>query len=384
MRSGMQSLLTLLRGEPIHGIPPSEWMTALDVAEQENILPWTAACLSATGPWNSQLAVRLHEIRRNTQISAFLWSSTLKTTLAEFHRHGIPVIALKGPWLAERLYGDAALRRYGDLDLLVRRPDISRAEDLLDELGFSPTRRRDDYERPWRRGNITIEVHHDVENPLTFEFRIAEAWQRAQPAEFHGVPAWLLAPQDERLFLCLHGVRHRFERLSHILDLVFAFRSWPESHTQPQRDPAADNLLALAARLAARLDPRLVIPDPPSLRNCDREALNLLAEQLWQQRLLSAAPALTWRAKHQFFLAIETRPWERVLARLRHLRILLTRIIDADFAFAARFHLHRTWQVWLLRPIRLLSKRTSLRRFPADDARINRNPIAISTGNERT
>ncbi|HZZ38463.1 MAG TPA: nucleotidyltransferase family protein [Acidobacteriaceae bacterium] len=380
----MQPLLTLLRGESLDGISSAEWMPALDLADRENILPWTAACLSAAGPWSEQLTDRLREIRRNAQISAFLWNSTLKSTLADFHRRGILVIPLKGPWLAERLYGDAALRNYSDLDLLVRRSDISRAEGLLNQLGFLPASRRGDYERTWRRGSITIELHHDVENPLSFDFRIDEVWQRAQPAEFHGVPAWLLAPCDEQLFLCLHSARHRFERLSHILDVVFAFRSWPEMPAHALRTRDADHLLALGARMAARLDPRLAVPDPPSLQQRDRAVLDVLAGRLWQERLLAPVPRLDWRAKCQFFIALESRPWNRLLTRLRHLRILLTRLIDADFAFAARFHLHRTWQVWLLRPIRLLSKRASLRSFPADDARINRNPIAISTGNERT
>lgn len=354
MRPGMQSLLTLLRGEPIHGIPSPDWIAALDVAEQEYILPWTAACLTAAGPWNSQLTERLHGIRRHAQVSTFLWTSTLKAMLADFHRRAIPVISLKGPWLAERLYGDAALRSYADLDLLVRRSNIPRAEDLLAELGFLPAARRDDYQRPWRRDSLTIELHHDVENPLTFDFHIDDVWQRAQLAEFRGAPARLLAPDDERLFLCLHGARHRFERLSHILDLVFAFRAWPEYPTQAPQNPAADHLLPLGARMAARLDPRLTIADPASLDHRDCQSLDALAEQLWQERLRAPAPPLDWRAKQQFFLALETSPRKRALARFRHMRILLTRLIDADFAFAARFRLRRRWQVWLLRPIRLL------------------------------
>ena len=128
MRPGMQSLLTLLRGEPLDGISEPQWMTALDLAEQENILPWAAACLSGAAAWSPQLTQRLHHIRRNAQISAFLFAATLKATLADFHRDSIPVISLKGPWLAERLYTDAALRNYADLDLLVRRSDVARAE----------------------------------------------------------------------------------------------------------------------------------------------------------------------------------------------------------------------------------------------------------------
>ena len=65
-------------------------------------------------------------------------------------------------------------------------------------------------------------------------------------------------------------------------------------------------------------------------------------------------PVTDWRAKHDFYLMMETRPLRRFLRLLRHLRILLTRLIDDDFAFAERFRLRQPWQVWLLRPVRIL------------------------------
>ena len=158
MRPGMQSLLNLLRGEAnIFSVSEQEWMHVLDLAEQENVLPWTAASLRSAVPASMpRLAERLHTIDRNARISTFLWTASLRGTLADFHRRGIPVISLKGPWLAERLYGDAALRSCCDLDLLVHRSDIAVAEDLLTELGFLPSGRRDDYARPFRRGGIKV------------------------------------------------------------------------------------------------------------------------------------------------------------------------------------------------------------------------------------
>jgi ribosome maturation factor RimP len=75
------------------------------------------------------------------------------------------------------------------------------------------------------------------------------------------------------------------------------------------------------------------------------------------------AAALDWRAQHRFFLEVETPGWNRFMRRWRHLRILLTRLIDSDFLFAERLRLRRTWQVWLLRPIRLLLR--TVRASPA-------------------
>lgn len=355
MRPGMTLLLRLLRGEAGPDVPEPEWMTVLDLADQENILPWTASRLRARiAPHPSPLGIRLDRIQRNARLSAFLWNATLKSTLAEFHRQSIPVISLKGPWLIQRLSGDASLKLYSDLDLLVRPDDIARSEELLTAIGFRPKRRRDDYHRPWLRDNLRVELHHDVENPLAFDFDIEAAWRRAVPAQFEGVPAQLLAPSDELLFLCLHGARHRFERLSHVLDLVLAFHHFGPPAVEMLRSTSASaRVLALGALMASRLDPTIA-PEVAAISAAEHKSIDELAHSLWQERMRVPSPAVDWRLQHQFFLNLETRGPQRLLARIRHLRILLTRLIEADFIFAERFHLHRRWHVWLLRPIRLL------------------------------
>lgn len=352
MRAGMQSLLDVLRGAASPAaIAEPEWAAMLNIASEENVVRWAVKCLCARkDELTSQRAEHLEEIGRQARFSAFLWSSTLKSTLAAFHRAGLPVISLKGPWLAERLYGDSALRSCRDLDLLVRQSDLRQAEDLLSELGFLPDGRRDDYHRPWRRDCI-VELHHNVENPLAFDLGMEDVWTRAQLAQFNGVPARLLAPADELLFLCLHAVRHRFDRLSLALDLTFALRRLP----LPDRSAAEfDNLLALGSMMAAHLDPEIPVPEHMYRRLQDRERLEQIADQLWRERMSEPCSALDWRAQHNFYLEVETPGWKRVFRRWRHFRILLTRLIDPDFDFAARFNLRRTWQVRLLRPIRLL------------------------------
>ncbi|MFP5227795.1 MAG: nucleotidyltransferase family protein [Acidobacteriota bacterium] len=366
MRPGMHWLLRLLRGQARwNDAPETEWMKVLDLAEQENVLPWAATRLRAQLDNSaSPFAARLERVARNARVFAFLWSATLRSTLAEFHHRSIPVLSLKGPWMAHRLYGDASLKLYSDLDLLVHRQDIARAESLLVQLGFHAKERRDDYHRPWHREGLRIELHHDVENPLAFDFRVEDAWGRAVPAAFDGVPARLLSPPDELLFLCLHSVRHRFERLSHVLDLLLAFHHFGDAVSAAAKcAPAAQRVLTLGAIMASRLDPRFAVP-AEFARTSDYTALERLADSLWEERMQQPAPALDWKLQHRFYLALETRPWDRLFARFRHLRILATRLIEPDFAFAARFHLDRSWQVWLVRPIRLL--RRSAMRPPAD------------------
>jgi hypothetical protein len=355
----MDLLLALLRDEAkARDGSESQWAAVLDLAQQENILPWTATRLRSLQGLEllPRLNTRLRQIHRDAQIAAFFWTSTLKGLLAAFHDRGIPVVSLKGPWLAERLCGDAALRSCCDLDLLVRHADVAQSEELLSQLGFQPRRHGDDHERPWSRDAVTVDLHHDVEHPQAFDFDVTSAWKRTRLSSFQGVPAHLLAPADELLFLCLHSARHRFERLSHILDLTFAFQNLPLPCSAPgsRRNDEIASLVALGSMMAAHLDPRCTPQPLPDLSRHDRERLAELAGRLWLERMTEPCTAVDWRAKHEFYLMMETRPVRRFLRQLRHLRILLTRLIEDDFAFAARFHLRQRWQVWLLRPVRLL------------------------------
>lgn len=354
----MRSLLEVLRGHPQpQRLDDSEWSALLGVAEEENVLFWVAdRLLAQEGVQAPEQRKRLDEIHRKAQLSTFVWVETLKGILSAFHGADVPVISLKGPCLAERLYGDATRRNCYDLDLLVRDSDLAAAEGVLSGLGFQPNGHPDDYHRAWSRRGINVEMHHNVENPFAFKFDLGAAWTRASRSSFQGVSVWLLAPADELMYLCLHGVRHRFDRLCLVLDLVFAFRilSVGSGGAAERHDASFENVLALGWMLANRLDPQ--IPEAGLMRRGDFVRLEKLADQLWQERMVEPAKTLDWAAQHQFYLEIETPGWRRFLRRGRHLRILLTRLIDEDFTFARRFNLSRNWQVRLLRPIRLLVK----------------------------
>lgn len=357
MRPGMTCLLEVLRGESItHTIDEAEWETVLALAEEEHVLAWAVSRLrSRQGPTTAALSNRADQIEREAAIAAFFWSSELKGVLRAFGQSNLRVVPLKGPFLAERLYGNAALRGSRDLDLLVCKADLPRAEAVLTEIGFAPGV-PDDYHRSWHRQTTTVELHRNVENPLAFDFHVEGALQRARPAVFQGEGCWQLAPEDELLFLCLHAVRHRFERLSLLLDLQLAFQKLPATADWRPRPEVAslDDLLTLSRAVVRRLE-----SDNPEVRNgpgfaIRNQHLEELADRLWQRLVTQPSEPLDWRAAHAFFLEIESPGWPRFRRRCRHVRIFAGRVIEPDYAFAARFRMHRTWQVRMLRPLRLI------------------------------
>ena len=357
MRPGMACLLALLRGETgLRRFPEAAWLQALALAQEERVAPFCAALLraarkSADKPEASPaLESMLAAIEREAAIQAFWWSAQLQSLLTAFAQARLDVLPLKGPSLAKRLYGGAALRTCRDLDLLVRRKDLPAAERLLRSLGFEPRGHGDDYHRTWLRATTAVELHFDVENPLAFNFDIRAVWQRAALASFQGQPAWQLAPADELAFLCLHATRHRFERLSHVLDIALML-----AHAQDLgrvRQPAPmQPVVELGCLMAAHLTPGQ--PAPQDAGRTVPAHPQALAASLWSELLTQAPAPADWQSKHRFFLQLEPTRIARLLRRGRHVRILLSRLIDADYNFAESLGLRRTWQVRLLRPLRL-------------------------------
>lgn len=369
MRPGMDLLLNLLRGQNLHASPArsideAECTAALALAEEEHLLPYAASRLRAQHtPLPPYIEGQLDDIERDAALAAFFWCSELKGVLRAFHQSNIAAVPLKGPILAERLYGSSTLRASRDLDLLVSCADLPRAERVLSATGFSPGI-PDDYHRPWRRQSTTLELHFDVENPLAFDFHIANALRRARPSTFQGEPCWLLAPEDELLFLCLHAVRHRFERLSLILDLQLAFERFATGGDgwEPRPEVAKlDNLLALGLAMVRRLQPGVCVNSRLLKHDEPGPHVEALADRLWQRLLTQSSETLDWGALHSFYLEIEPTGWRRLRRRYRHMQILAGRVIGPDYVFAERFGLHRAWQARLLRPLRLLCNQ--LRRF---------------------
>lgn len=360
VRPGMQCLLELLRGQGgDRAIEDAEWETVLALAQAEHVLPWVVArARSQQVPLSPAIASRLNEIEREAAITAFYWSAELQGVLRAFERAGLKAVPLKGPLLAERLYGATALRVSYDLDLLVAKADMARAGDALKAIGFT-SGVPDDYHCQWYRKGTTVELHHDVENPLAFNFRVEGALRRALSADFQGQPCRQLAADDELLYLCLHAVRHRFERLSLIVDLQLAFQKLAGGEDGFQLRPEVAglaSLLILGLAMARRLQPDLALTLQPPAAPARTRHLEGLADRLWNRLLTEPGQPPDWRALHAFYLELELPGWPRLGPRLRHLRILLGRVIEPDYAFAAKLGFYRTWQVRMLRPLRLLSR----------------------------
>jgi hypothetical protein len=137
----------------------------------------------------------------------------LSQLLAVLCEAGMPVIVLKGVCLAEAVYSNIALRSMGDVDLLVPRTELPRAQAILLDKGYGP-QEREDIETLCRRNmeldpfvgvDLAVELHWSIALPTSpFKIDIAGLWTRARPAIIAGVQVLALSPEDLLLHLCLH------------------------------------------------------------------------------------------------------------------------------------------------------------------------------------
>lgn len=323
------------------------WDLLLELAESHGVLALFYKAHDGQLPDNF-----VGHFRERWALSLFL-ARELEGLLREFAARGIEVLPLKGPVLAELLYGQVTLRPSDDLDILVREEDFAQAELLLLELGFEPLGPADDYHRDFVRNGTYVELHFGIGSPSAPNFDLPGAWARARRLEFRGCAIRFLSPVDLILYLSLHGLKHRFARLIWVLDISRALEALDPSDTVALLEEAGTqrlrNVFLLSWEITRRsFGTRL----PPNVEATVRARPELVRRAgTWADRILAAAGDPT-TAVHDVssYLQLADNPGHRWKYRLQFFAPT-----QQDYQWAARHHLHPRC-VPLLRPLRLLMK----------------------------
>jgi hypothetical protein len=136
---------------------------------------------------------------------------------------GVTPILLKGAHLATTVYPEPELRPMGDFDLLVRPAELAAAEQALLAAGYSSPRTESiadacarDHSLPTllKPGTYPIELHWTLATPSDHvPIELESLWIRAQRVTVFDEPAYVLAPEDALLHICLHAaVHHLFDQ----------------------------------------------------------------------------------------------------------------------------------------------------------------------------
>jgi hypothetical protein len=212
-----------------------DWEYLLQLARRHAVIPLLYLQLKREGadlipaPYLAKLKLQYKEnYARNIILTA-----ELSRVIELFRAAGIESLPYKGPALALFAYGDLGLRRFVDLDVIVRKSDVPRARKLLLAEGYSLTRpltptQQDlllrtqhnlQFARDERR--VLLELHWEIA-PHLFASSVQEneLWQNLTTITINGHEIKALAAEDLLFSLCVHGSRHLWERLGWICDVA--------------------------------------------------------------------------------------------------------------------------------------------------------------------
>ena len=118
-----------------------DWAWIVHNASGHKVAALLAARVEACGLGEivgATLNERLADIRRDAAARATMAEQTLARLVQAYEAADIPCFVVKGSVLAHQVYGDARLRRFADVDVVVRRGDVERAEAVLRRLCYLP------------------------------------------------------------------------------------------------------------------------------------------------------------------------------------------------------------------------------------------------------
>ncbi|HEX8355408.1 MAG TPA: nucleotidyltransferase family protein [Pyrinomonadaceae bacterium] len=249
-----------------------DWDYLYGLAHRHALLPLLYRGLeeSARDSTPAGLRERLRAKFRENATRNTLLAGELVRIARLFGAAGVVPLAYKGPALAVQAYGDLSLRRFIDLDVIVRRRDVALAGERLLSLGFGKPegltasqekfllRRQHNLAFSRDGGRLTVELHWEVSPAPFASVPLGEgAWERASTVTLHGAEVKCLAPEDLLLALAVHGTKHLWERLAWVCDVAALLNSRPgldwDFVLRRARDSRVERMLHLALRLARGL-----------------------------------------------------------------------------------------------------------------------------------
>jgi len=344
------------------------WDLFYKIARRHSLLPLAYRRLNETAgqiiPTEELQKLRLaYEL--NAARNLILTNELVQMTQA-LDQNGIQSIAYKGPALAVLAYGDPALRRFIDLDLMVRRENVLQAAEVLATRGYHPKSLTSDQQALLLQtqhnlqlvsaSRVIVELHWQVASQLFASSVTAEElWNNFETIRLNDFPVKSFSTEDLLFSLCVHGSRHLWERLAWIADVGHLLQVRPEINWSAlvarARAANAERMFLLGLYLASDLL-HSQLPDIVSEKISQDKVIGQLAKVI-TARLFDGPehhPATT-----REILAYNLRVRRGLRSRLQYFLFTLTPS-DSDVKL---FTVPARWWVayYLLRPFRILAKR---------------------------
>ncbi len=274
--------------------------------------------------------------------------------------HEIPAIAFKGPTLAVSIYGNLALRQFGDLDILVGERDYERARRLFISHAFQPTIEHDwEVELTDESGRVAVDLHkrmvpREFSCPLDFKYLS----RRLQAIRLLGTVVASLSPEDTLLMLGIQLTKDRCPQLAKICDMaeflrVYRYLDWNNTLNQAKR-VGGEGILLFGLGLTSKLLETALPPEVAAklqFNSSIRELVDDASERVFpNEHALGDEPA-----PQRFHWLIRERLRDKLYPYyLRYvLGVIIPCVLDRRFFSLPR---RLSFLYYLFRPMRLMGK----------------------------
>jgi hypothetical protein len=208
----------------LSSLSPEQWQVFLALATVQRVKSLLWYRLRQKGLDEAVPEMRAKELRevslRNAAHNLRLYGE-LRRLLSALKPEGIPLILLKGIFLADAVYENMASREMNDIDVLSRPEHLERIAAILTDMGYTSmepvsadiTINADHHlPRMIKQGCGSFEIHWNLTNPgESYSIDPAGLWDRAVPVHIAGCDTLALSSEDLLLHLSLHtSYQHQF------------------------------------------------------------------------------------------------------------------------------------------------------------------------------
>lgn len=177
----------------------------------------------------SQVLRILHKKYKENTFKMLLLSAEMESISKIFTEKNIRLLFLKGPVIAEDIYGDISLRTSKDLDILIPTNDLSKADKLMLYHGYKREQSIVSFDK-WRwmthhvtyyhpQKEVQIEIHWRLHPAPGKEPSFDDLWKRKRVSTLTTYRVHFLGKEDLLTYLVSHGARHGWFRLRWLVDI---------------------------------------------------------------------------------------------------------------------------------------------------------------------
>ena len=162
-------------------------------------------------------------------------SHEINQVLSSFQKNKVDVILLKGSYLTEKCYTNPALRPMCDIDLLVRKEQLTKAIHALESLNYVPNKKYniETYTSFSRHipsyikdNNTPIEVHWTIQKfDGGYQIELEAIWERANNTNIYGSECLEMNVEEFLSHLCIHIAEDMFsQKILHLYDVFLVLQ----------------------------------------------------------------------------------------------------------------------------------------------------------------